>query len=133
MPRRTPLLLVLFVLAIGVGCDGSKPFQQFVRIGVARDGAPANDIHVRYHAERNCAGMYHEASTSLAGEAELTRTALRGTLVVLLEKPSICFLSDGGWYPAWQDVIDPADVEQFSCTSSGGGAFACERVVRGEI
>ena len=122
--RQFALAAITLLIA---GCD--REFQQSVSFKVTEsDGTPIQNVPLRYYSEGLCKGSFKAAVTSDTGEATVTRQSIKGGVGVLLEEPSLCFESKGKWYAAWQEFIDPVEVERFSCVMQSAGLFICERL-----
>jgi hypothetical protein len=113
---RVVLIFLADLLAIGLTSCG-KEFQQVVSIRVSdASGKPSPAVALRYFSNPSCGGSFVSSMTDQRGEAEILRNAIRGTVAVLLEKPSICFRRGNTWHSAWQQAMDPMDHERFTCT-----------------
>lgn len=126
MIRRILQLVSLGVLV--AGCSYSEPLSQMIEVTiVAADGKALVGVPVRYYSKFGCEGSFVAAVASAEGQARMVRETRRGTIAVLLEKPSLCFSIDGKWVSAWEQTVDPAESESFRCILSSATSVQCER------
>ena len=122
--RIFSVLIVSLAVLLG-SCRNYTEFEQTVRVKVKSDGRAVEGRNFRYHSEKDCGGPFQTGITSANGSGELKRSAKRGSVVVLLEEPSLCFAQGDIWYSAWQAFIDPADVQEFACEVQVSGRILC--------
>jgi hypothetical protein len=125
MNRIAQRSFVLVAAVLATGCVAE--FEQSISVRVvSEDGAPVPGVALRYYSERECQGKFETMTTAGSGEGSLIRSAFRGRLYVVLERPSLCFERKGTWQAAWQRTIDPANEEQFVCTVASDEVVVCK-------
>jgi hypothetical protein len=114
-----------------VGCVGYETIEQTISVKLLGEGdLPMSGILVRYHSKPDCNGRHVEGRTSETGEVQMVRSAKHGTIVVLLEKPSLCVERRGSWVAIWEPTLDPAAYEQIECIHAESPSPICKRSPR---
>jgi hypothetical protein len=113
------------VVATVAACDSTRDFDQTVTIQVTKGGSPLAGVQLRYYAQARCTGPFVAATTDGDGRASVARVAKRGTIAVVLEKPSLCTFQGSKWDPVWGTTQDPPERVAVSCDQTETGKWEC--------